>query len=718
MTRHHLRLLVPCAVLALLALLWPCRMALSAETTWRPLRIGGGGYITSLDIAPDGSTRVIRTDTYGAYLWDAAKSEWRQLVTASSMPAPHLEADYNTGVYEIRVAPDKPTRLYMAYRGYIYRSDDRGAHWTQTAFRRVEMDANDGFRMGGQKLAVDPHNADVVYAGTAKDGLFVTRDAGATWQSIGAVPKSKDAENGGNRGFGGIAIDPASGAIYAPSSGNGVYLSVDGGATWAIAKNGPAIVSHGKIATDGAYYATATGDTEVWRYWQGAWTNITPERDTWQTVVVDPFDPARIIAIREGGYLDISHDRGATWDGKIWGPSGRNNRDGGGIGWLAWTNEEYMSVGEMMMDPVKAGRLWFAEGIGVWFTDLPADPNSPPGITFTAQSQGIEQLVATNIVAPPGGKPVVAAWDRPVFHVANPDAYPETHGPDNAKAIMGGWALDYASSDPSFLAGLFSWGEDKSGVSKDGGRTWTPFASYPPLERAYGGSIAAASPENMVLVGSDNQSAYVTTTGGAAWSEIVLPGVPATGETGWGFAHYLNRHIVAADRVRPGTFYLYNYLKGLFRSSDGGLSWTLVRQGELTAFSGYHAKLRSVPGKAGHLFFSAGTQSGNHPARAPLIRSSDGGSTWSAVPNVLEVLAFGFGKEAKPGGYPAIFIAGWVNRTYGLWRSDDDAVSWVKIGDYPLGSLDEIRTLEGDKTTFGTVYVGFSGSGFAYGVLQ
>src|ERR1700730_590989 len=40
------------------------------DTTWRPLRIGAGGWLTGLDISTDGSTRVVRTDTYGAYIWD------------------------------------------------------------------------------------------------------------------------------------------------------------------------------------------------------------------------------------------------------------------------------------------------------------------------------------------------------------------------------------------------------------------------------------------------------------------------------------------------------------------------------------------------------------------------------------------------------------------------------------------------------------------------
>jgi hypothetical protein len=175
---------------------------------------------------------------------------------------------------------------------------------------------------------------------------------------------------------------------------------------------------------------------------------------------------------------------------------------------------------------------------------------------------------------------------------------------------------------------------------------------------------------------------------------------------------------VAADRVTPKTFYLYNYRNGLFRSANGGASWTLVHAGEIAKFSGFNAKLASVPGRAGHLFFTSGPQGGAgdpHPAANPFMRSTDGGATWMAVPNVLEVRAFGFGKPLA--SYPTLFVVGWVNNKFGIWRSTDDAQSWTFIGDFPTGSLANIQTIEGDKGIYGTVYVGFGGAGYAYGTL-
>ena len=59
-------------------------------------------------------------------------------------------------------------------------------------------------------------------------------------------------------------------------------------------------------------------------------------------------------------------------------------------------------------------------------------------------------------------------------------------------------------------------------------------------------------------------------------------------------------------------------------------------------------------------------------------------------------------------------IVGYVNKVYGVWQSINDAKSWTQIGTYPLNSLDTIKTISGDPNIYGQVYIGFSGSGYAY----
>ena len=701
----------------------PAGDATEVAPRWYVLPIGGGGWLTGIDLSPDGAVKLVRADTYGAYRWSEARQQWTQLVTSASMPPEDAAVASGTGVYEIRVAPSLPTRFYMAYNGLVFRSDDSGGDWTRTAFAKTAMDANDAFRTFGAKMAVDPVNPDVVYAGTPREGLRLTLDGGRTWADVAGVPPGLAAAQGGYPGITGIVFDKSAGAvagktatIFAASYGHGVFRSTDAGATWTPLAGGPSEVSHGKTAADGAYYAVGDEGASLWRFDRSGWTNVTPggaagAKGTWATVIPDPFDAARLFLAREGGALVVSVDRGANWTN-----ASSVRRVAKDVPWLAWTQETYMSVGDMAFDPAKPGALWFAEGIGVWRASVPSVGVDIGAVTFTSQTAGIEQLVANQIVVPPGGAPLVASWDRPVFRIEDKARYPSSHGPDNAHAIVMGWALDYAPADPKFIAGIFDWsGVETSGSSTDGGRTWAKFASYPAAmhDNKIGGAIAVSTPANIVWLPSNKAESFYTQDGGATWAPVALPNGPR--KDGWSDAYYLNRHVVAADRLLAGRFYLYNSVDGLYRTDDGGATWTLAHRGEIAPNSNFNASLRAAPGQAGHLFFTSGPQGGPddpHPAQNPFMRSTDGGATWTAVDGVLEVHAFGFGKG--DGDTAALYVAGWVHGDYGVWHSDNDAASWVKVGSFPLGILARVTTIEGDGDVAGRVYVGFDGAGYAY----
>ena len=675
-----------------------------APNNWQPLDVGAGGFLSGIDIAPDGEM-VVRTDTYGAYIWNG--TEWQQLITSTSMPAAFTTganlANAAQGVYEIQIAPSNSNILYMAFEGYVFESSNDGTTWTQTAFAPVTESPNDNYRMDGQKIAIDPENPDVVYVGTQQNGLFVTTNGGTTWQSVSGVPISQTAS-----GIDGILFDPAlgvaggqSGTVFASSYGNGVYESTNAGASWS-SIGGPSDVEYAAVSSTGVYYAVGDSNSSLWAYANGAWTELLS--NAWiEAVAVDPFDPDHIVIANPGGGLDESFDGGTTWTGI----SG-NELSSTDIPWLADTG--YMSIGGLAFDPLVPNELITSAGVGVWNTNLPA-VNSNTGywdtsVVWNDQSIGIEQLVANEILVPPGGDPVVASWDRGFFYISNPNTYPSTYGPDNS--FVAGWSLDYASSDPSFLVGIADWyGTEELGYSTNGGQTWTPFATFIPGATSgdfMGGTIAASSPENIIWAPADNTQPYYTLDGGETWNPINLPGV--TSWSGFDFAYYLTTRTVTADRVLPNTFYLYDWEYGLYETTNGGVTWTQQYNGPISAWSGDNSLLESVSGEAGNLFFAPGSGGG-------LYQSTNQGATWTAVPNV-EVNVFGFGAPAPGQTYPSIYIVGDVNGVYGIWQSNNDAHSWLQIGTYPESSLDNITTISGDPNIYGQVYIGFGGSGYAY----
>jgi photosystem II stability/assembly factor-like uncharacterized protein len=122
------------------------------------------------------------------------------------------------------VATDNPQILY-AGRDIVYKSTNGGSNWTQTT--TSALDGNPVFSM-----AVSPQNSNVVYVGTApfitNRGVFHTLNGGATWQNItGSLP---------NRFPTDLTVDATDEAtVYITFSGFGtshVYKSTDYGTNW------------------------------------------------------------------------------------------------------------------------------------------------------------------------------------------------------------------------------------------------------------------------------------------------------------------------------------------------------------------------------------------------------------------------------------------------------------------------------------------------------
>jgi photosystem II stability/assembly factor-like uncharacterized protein len=706
---------------------------------WYPLKLGAGGFVINMDIASDGSLYAIGTDVFGGYVSNSPTTDkWQQLCTSARMsgftaPASAINGAYIDGLYDIRIAPSNSSILYMVFAGWVWRSNNRGATWEKTAFTQsTNLAANSGGtggafgdRYNGRKLAIDPVNPDVVYFGTKSAGVYYTRNGGASWTQIatGTIPHAT-----GNYSHK-VVVDPSSSTtsgrksvVYATSDGNGLYKSTDGGDSWSLMNGSgyPTAIVNVKVASDGTVFCSTTGGA-IKKLSGSTWTDISPNTQSgrWRNMVIHPSDPNFVIAIRDGGEIRVSSNGGTSYSAM---PT--KTRTATDIPWLAWTDEDYMSDADMVWDPVNTTRLWFAMGIGVFYADNIT--TSTTNVAWQSASADVEELVVNQIHKPAGQNKIYAAcWDRPLFQTNAPDTYPSTHGP--TFNFGWGWSIDSAIDDPNFmvlLANKNSNPVENTSKSTDGGATWTAMPNFGPAwgysnGNFYGGHIAVSTSSNFIWCpnsGAHGSGAYYTTDGGTTWTECSLPDSP--GSTGWGQGSFCKRRCVDSDKVTANKFYLYNSVKGLYRTTDGGANWTQVisnpNLGALaSAATSYHAKLRAVPGQAGHLFFTSGAD-GQTPA---FVRSTDSGSTWSAVSNVTDVFAFGFGKIASGQSYPAVFIAGKVSGVWGMWRSDDNCSTWVNLGTFPRNHFDFVSSVEGDMDIYGRCYVGFSGSGAMYYVV-
>lgn len=718
-----------------------------AQFGWKRLRLGAGGYVTGIAIARDG-TKVIRTDTFGAYIWDEPAKIWRELLTRKTLPVgdvPHpvyyKQSDGGKsdgpGCWEVAIAANDSSVIYAVWNAYCYRSTDKGKTFQKTDLPRVYSRANDqnfagGIeRIMGPKMAIDPANPNIVWtSGDMGEGLWFTDNGGGTWISNSQVPHPNDGTSSKtNLGPYLVVYDPSSAivsgrtqGIYVASYGHGLFHSNDGGTTFRAVPGAPTVFRRLTCDQLGRVWIcdASTSTDAIRKYEKGAWTAYGLPNVHVVDVAVNPADPSHIVGLTNSLTFLQSKDNGNTW--KYWythpnADSTRINTTAIDVPWLALAvNQGGVSSANAAFDPA-SGRCFVATGIGVFYLDsYPNDTSTK--LELFSQSWGIEQLCVRSILVPPNGSVITAQLDRAAMKLPDPDKAPISYGPD--LGLKNSFDLDYSISDPSYIVMLCTKAGNASAYSTDRGDTWTFFPGKDQMSKSSGGSIAVSTPGNIVHIPSNNGVAKYTLDGGISWAPLDIPGLPAvdgaSGGTGWGWQWSFNRRILCADKAVPNVFYAYNYgpqgkpeLAGLWRSEDGGRRWSRVKEGTIGEWTTYHAQLNSVPGQEGHLFFTAGLDQNQ-----PFYRTQDGGSTWIEVSAWKNVISFGFGKPAPSAQYPTIFVIGWLDGTFGICRSTDNCATWTRFGDFPLDGIDACTLISGDPNVFGQCYVGFGGSGGAY----
>ena len=541
-----------------------------AATNWQDLKVGGGGFVRGLIVHSDG-TMVGRTDSAGAYLWNG--SSWVQLVTSTSMPAPYIAsrpidvggASGGSGVYEVAIAPQNSSIMYMNFGGYVFKSTNKGTTWTPggdfpfrppatqpqrqlCAHRSENGRRSEQFqhRLRGDRnervVRHDERGCFLDSSGRCFHTARVRRASGHLFHSI-----QRGCQVGGVTQF-----------IYSSSNGHGVYKTVNGGChvdfgCQAVQRD----VEYAAISTGGTYYAVGDSNTNVWSYNGTLWTKLI-NGGGWQGIAINPFNQSELAVTLQGGQVNISYNAGATWTGENTNTSLSTND----IPWLQVGNSLhgtpspyfYLSAGGLQFSPVNNGQLIISAGTGMWSMNVPVSgATASTALTWTDFSVGIENLVANAILVPPveGSSPILASWDRPFFKITNPNAYPSTYGPVNSDTIQMGWSLDYASSNAGTVVALSNWNGSQSGYSTDGGATWTYFPAVP---AGSGGEIAAATPQN-IIIAPQGSVPYRTINQGASWTAISVPGI-----SNWSDFHHsyqYKKRGITADRVLPNTFYLY-----------------------------------------------------------------------------------------------------------------------------------------------------------------
>ena len=172
----------------------------------------------------------------------------------------------------------------------------------------------------------------------------------------------------------------------------------------------------------------------------------------------------------------------------------------------------------------------------------------------------------------------------------------------------------------------------------------------------------------------------------------------------WGpWVFPLSQHLLVADPVTPGTFYVHMTAGGFWKSTDGGVTWT---QEAATNSPGYpqHGTLAAVPGVSGDLWLVDGHEGATAHG---LYHTLDGGNTFARSPVFDYAWALALGKAAPGQTYPAIYVDGLYHgdSNWGIFQSIDGGATFNRVANYPDGILDIPNTMTASWDVFGTVDV-------------
>jgi photosystem II stability/assembly factor-like uncharacterized protein len=593
----------------------------------------------------------------------------------------------------VAVAQSAPEVLYAATTGGVFKSVDHGRTW-------AALDRTIG-RRDVRAVAVDPHDPDVVYAGTASDNVYKSADGGATWRfsgngvAIASILALAIDPNDPSVVLAGTAAPPANGAA------GGIFRSADGGATWHQASVSglpgagatsfafDSFDSRTVYAAAGYVFKSSDGGA-TWSRLDGAIFAVPADQ-----VLVDPRHAGTVLACNAGNAVR-SADAGATWtrlalpdgvptcplafaaDGLLY-AAGAASTDGGST----WKLTAPLTAGTLSLaaDPSSPGTLYAATSErGVYRS---ADGEG----SWQGASNGLRATLILAVAVNPRNDAVVYAGINGV-------------GLLRSRAPVGStWQASLASQpalvviDPlrpqNVYAGLFRDGLGDLLASHDGGGTWETVAAetFVFCDGFHLLALDPTSPQTLYAGFGDgcggDQFGLKSTDGGVTWTP--LRGFPTV------FS------LVVAPR-RPSTLYAIG-AAALYKSVDAGASWAQAGAG-LTG--GSPSAVALDPTNPRVLYVATDDS---------LFTSTDGAAHFRVVARTFS----GVRQLLVDPHDPSILYATRVSfdtgveTLIGLFRSADRGRTWASLQPDVLGK--RVSALAVDATRANTLFVGTNGAG-------
>lgn len=538
--------------------------------------------------------------------------------------------------------------------GAVLRTTDGGATWSVAKLPDAQY--------GGADLStITALDAKTVYlgrtltnGGTGYYGLYVTKDGGATWQSISNVPHAitsaskfwalqydaiSTSQDGGASYTSVLSLKPPTGYSYFDSANlwalddkralaytrvtgfdltnirwtyvDTVYTTVDGGVNWSKAELTGAATSLSiqrilDISADGSVIL-ASAYNGLLRSADGGktWTTLPGPSVDYYSVSYASLGNGEIAASGYAG-LWLSKDGGQTWTK------------------LATPTKSGVSIPVDYLKRVEAGTLMAADGQGSFLLSRDNGQSwtqvvTPVGDGYDASSTVAFSDAKNGFMFDASGRTFTTkdgglTWEaktlalgtvRGVQFVSKQNGWLVSGDGRLYKSTDGGqtWsttatAAGVSYSSVQFLNDTVGWslrygGGAQYAATRDGGKTWTELAL------PYGVTALRQGDPSWVAVGN-NGAVYVTTDAGATWN-AVYTGTAA--------------NLTALAFSDAKTVWAVGNGSTLLKSEDGGAKWTLVK---LPAANTLLRDIKFANAKVGWIVGDGGV----------ILATQDGGKTW------------------------------------------------------------------------------------------
>ncbi len=540
-----------------IALFW---QVLSAQPTalWRPFNTQGMGFVHGLLVHPANGATYVRTDVGGIFKRYGAL--WGNLTDGITLTKTRTIANVESFALNYNTWQNQQVIYAVSGNGlpsYLIKSEDDGLTWANMGGwpgSTVEVRGNSQWKHVGERLAIDPNDANVMYYGTRKNGLLRSNSEGVSWGRVDTFPVIGGA--GGLLVPGGLSFvlfDPTdleeikdqwvSKNIYVGVIGSGVWRSSDGGQSFCHLSGGPdttdylpirAAFSAGKLIV--AYEAAGNlPDGAIWAYTpgenctMGTWIDKTPGLPNMDCPVYSTFPYNAVNVHPSNPNLVAVAAKGSTHR-KIF---ITDNFNSGIPDWKLITDEPAEFYQSCMSSYRPSNFLAPAWGYGdshpneevggVAFSPFDSTIQIATGhgmcrvanyaaemvnIEAADYMHGFEELCVSQMIAPPnpdGNFLFTAVAEMLGFGYANTDNVPE-------EKIIRGWegnglSLAYCSTKPATVAIV---GSDPGSpatnrkllISHDAGLTWSDFWSTPAVcaDAPWGGNIAISATDSLNMV--------------------------------------------------------------------------------------------------------------------------------------------------------------------------------------------------------------------------